>query len=113
MATSSTMSYETFAGGGCHPDRHPPDADPRIDPVDDPTVNTEPTVPDRNAAARELLANIKRKLPEVDELLATLASWEEDSVYRYYHQSFKVYGLQTAIEQARKLFERPHPRAPD
>ncbi len=68
-------------------------------------MTPEPARPDRNAAASALLESIKRRLPEIDELLATLAGMEEDSVYRYYHQSFKVYGLQTAIEQAQALIE--------
>lgn len=73
--------------------------------IEDRHVNPEPAAPDRNAAASALLESIRRRLPEIDELLATLVSMEEDSVYRYYHQSFKVYRLQTAIEQAQALFE--------
>ena len=44
----------------------------------------------------KLIANIKRKLPELEMLLAEISShWVyEDSVYRFYHNSFKVYGLQ-------------------
>ena len=44
----------------------------------------------------QLLANIKAKLPELKTLLEEISShWVyEDSVYRFYHNSFKVYGLQ-------------------
>jgi len=43
-----------------------------------------------------LLASIKRALPRLRELLDQMSTeWAyEDSVYRFYHQSFKVYGLQ-------------------
>lgn len=43
-----------------------------------------------------LLANIGRDLPVLEALLATCDDeWVgEDMVYRFWHQSFKVYGLQ-------------------
>jgi hypothetical protein len=53
-------------------------------------------VDDRHRADTQLLANIKRDLPS----LTTLADrakdhWaEEDLVYRFWHRSFKVYGIQ-------------------
>ena len=42
---------------------------------------------------KRLLANIKTKLPELETLLEEVSShWVyEDSVYRFYHHSFKVY----------------------
>ncbi len=45
---------------------------------------------------RELLANIQAQLPELTALLARMNShWMyEDPIYRFYHQSFKVYRLQ-------------------
>lgn len=48
---------------------------------------------DRNA---KLLASIKSALPQLKELLDQMnGEWRyEDCVYRFYHQSFKVYGLQ-------------------
>ena len=44
----------------------------------------------------QLLANIKAKLPELETLLEEISSYwaYEDSIYRFYHNSFKVYGLQ-------------------
>ena len=44
----------------------------------------------------KLLANIKQHLPELEKLLAEADDhWGmEDCVYRFYHQSFKVYCLQ-------------------
>jgi len=45
----------------------------------------------------ELLANIQARWSELAELLEEISShWVyEDLVYRFYHQSFKVYALQT------------------
>jgi hypothetical protein len=50
---------------------------------------------------KELLTNIKAKLPELDGLLQEMRShWEyEDPVYRFYHQSFKVYALQNETKR--------------
>lgn len=47
-----------------------------------------------------LLANAKRALPELRVLLEDSRShWGyEDPVYRLYHQSYKVYGLQVTTE---------------
>lgn len=44
----------------------------------------------------ELLANIQAKMPELEKLLDEISShWVyEDRIYRFYHQSFKVYDLQ-------------------
>jgi hypothetical protein len=43
-----------------------------------------------------LLESLRRSLPELESLLAGSSDhWGyEDPVYRFYHQSFKVYGLQ-------------------
>ena len=45
---------------------------------------------------QRLLASIKERLPELEALLARANShWEyEDFVYRFYHHSFKVFGVQ-------------------
>lgn len=50
----------------------------------------------RDARNAKLLASIKRALPRLQELLTKMnGEWRyEDGVYRFYHQSFKVYGLQ-------------------
>jgi len=46
--------------------------------------------------ADELLVNIQQQWPELAKLLDEINShWlYEDSIYRFYHQSFKVYALQ-------------------
>jgi hypothetical protein len=43
-----------------------------------------------------LLSAVKEKMPVLEELLSRVQreSCGEDGIYRYYHQSFKVYGLQ-------------------
>lgn len=44
----------------------------------------------------KLLVSLKEKLPELEKLLEKVSSeWHyEDMVYRFYHQSFKVYRVQ-------------------
>jgi len=51
----------------------------------------------REEETRHLLSAAKRKLPELKMLLAATSDhWHyEDPIYRFYHQSFKVYRLQT------------------
>jgi hypothetical protein len=54
------------------------------------------TAAEHRKLEKKLLATAKRKLPELKALLAT--TWDhwgyEDPIYRFYHQSFKVYRLQ-------------------
>ncbi len=49
----------------------------------------------------ELLANIKSHLPELTALLQEMNSpwFYEDLIYRFYHQSFKVYTLQAETKK--------------
>ena len=51
---------------------------------------------DDRPEAQELLANVHAQLPALETLLAQCSNhWGyEDPIYRYYHHSFKVYGLQ-------------------
>lgn len=51
----------------------------------------------REEETRKLLSAAKCKLPELKVLLASASDhWHyEDPIYRFYHQSFKVYRLQT------------------
>ncbi len=51
---------------------------------------------DKTPEILELFKNLKAKLPALEELLKTCSShWGyEDPVYRFYHQSYKVYYLQ-------------------
>lgn len=52
----------------------------------------------RQAEEKQLLVLAKRRLPELNELLASVSDhWGyEDPIYRFYHASFKVMRAQTA-----------------
>jgi hypothetical protein len=56
---------------------------------------------DERPAARELLHNLKAALPQLEGLLESSSNhWGyEDPIYRFYHQSFKVYYLQSATTE--------------
>ncbi len=62
----------------------------------------------------KLLQNIKQRLPELEKLLAEAEDhWGmEDGVYRFYHQSFKVYGLQHLTEAICKALRELLPDRP-
>ena len=49
----------------------------------------------------ELLSNIKERMPELEQLLEKSNShWVyEDLIYRFYHQSFKVYPIQSKTRE--------------
>ena len=55
----------------------------------------------REPEMKRLLDEAKRRLPELKALLADISShWGyEDSIYRFYHQSFKVYRVQTMTQK--------------
>lgn len=52
-----------------------------------------------------LLRSIRRRLPRFRELTKGMNFWYEDRVYRFYHHSFKVYGLQDFTLGANVLFK--------
>ena len=60
----------------------------------------------------ELLANIQAHWSELAELLEEISShWlYEDPVYRFYHQSFKVYALQTETKRIVEALQSVAPR---
>ena len=70
---------------------------------------SEKTVSEFMDRQRVLLENIRNNLPVLKELLEEVSSnWDyEDPVYRFYHQSFKVYSLQAQtqkiVSELRKL----------
>lgn len=57
----------------------------------------------------KLLANIKENKAEIEKLLDVFRQFEEDYVYRFYHQSFKVFGAAAQIKQAVELFQKIAP----
>lgn len=57
-----------------------------------------------------LLSNIEANLPELQKIQTDFNKFYlEDVVYRFYHQSFKVYYGQDQIRKAVKLFEKLSP----
>lgn len=46
-----------------------------------------------------LLENIRKNLSRLEQLLNLSSELSEDSIYRFYHQSFKVYHLQQLTEE--------------
>jgi hypothetical protein len=69
---------------------------------------------ERDRHADELLQTIKRDLPKLEAMLANLEDeWGlEDVFYRFYHQSFKVYGLQLMTIELREAFKQLLPERP-
>lgn len=63
----------------------------------------------RDAAERQLVRAVKQRLDEIDALLEAFDSSEEDAVYRYYHESFNVYSLQSAIERVERMLKELAP----
>jgi hypothetical protein len=55
--------------------------------------------------SRQLLNRIKENLSEIENLYRRFAAFEEDYVYRFYHQSFKVFMAQEEIKTALELFD--------
>lgn len=53
---------------------------------------------DDRPEAQALMANLKAKLPELVKLLDKVGEAGEDEIYRFYHTSFKVYGLQNSTQ---------------
>ena len=66
----------------------------------------------KRAEEAKLLAEIARRLPQLEGLLRDVNShWGyEDHIYRFYHQSFKVFGLQGMTEKMVEAFRSlaPH-----
>ncbi len=60
------------------------------------TVLSEPDDVDERQEVQDILARLRTSLPELEKLLRDCQShWGyEDPVYRFYHQSLKVYALQ-------------------
>ncbi|MBA4124296.1 MAG: hypothetical protein H0X72_17780 [Acidobacteria bacterium] len=59
--------------------------------------------------SERLLDRIKANLPEIESLYRIFIGYEEDYVYRFYHQSFKVFGAIEEIKKAKDLFEKIAP----
>jgi hypothetical protein len=57
----------------------------------------------------KLLNRIKDNLSEIESLYRVFVSFEEDYLYRFYHQSFKVFGAIEDVKRAKDLFEKIAP----
>jgi hypothetical protein len=80
--------------------------------VESKKLDGEERTSDRLAAERALLRNLKAHRPQLEALLgANSGHWGfEDPIYRFYHQSFKVYGLQ---DQTLQIVEALQELAPE
>jgi len=69
---------------------------------------------EKQAEEAKLLAEIARRLPQLEELLQDVNShWGyEDHIYRFYHQSFKVFGLQGMTENMVEALRSLAPHLP-
>jgi len=54
----------------------------------------------QHVLANTLLENINRNRSEIEQFLVALRGYEPDFVYRFYHQSFKVFGGVNLIQHA-------------
>lgn len=64
-----------------------------------------PHIRERHRLHDELLGNIRARLPELEMLLEECSAQREDLVYRFWHQSLKVYALQENTERIRTALE--------
>lgn len=70
---------------------------------------------DKRPEVLELVRNLKAALPDLEKQLSEASGhWGyEDGMYRFYHQSFKVFGLQertlSIVETLKKLAPKPDP----
>ena len=73
-----------------------------------------PWVREYRENANKLLHNLKQHLPKLEEMLAHVEGhWcMEDGVYRFYHQSFKVYHVQQLTEGICKALQALFPDRP-
>ena len=87
------------------PSGDPADIAPAVAPIASEAVGPP-------SAEQILLQNLRRDRAELEKLLAEVSDhWGyEDPLYRFYHQSFKVYGLQ---ETTLAIVERLRALAPD
>lgn len=76
------------------------------------TADTDATGAD--TSEEQLLARVKERLPELRQLLAAQSDFwgYEDRVYRFYHQSWKVYSLQGRTEEIVAALQGLRPAEP-
>ena len=81
--------------------------------MNEPDGKSQPS-PAEPDAETLLLANLRRRAAELDGLLESCSDhWGfEDPVYRFYHQSFKVYALQGKTREIVRVLEELAPERP-
>ena len=57
----------------------------------------------------DLLENLKNNLNKLESHYEMFCRNEPDDVYRFYHQSFKVFGMTNQIKSAKSLFDELAP----
>jgi hypothetical protein len=69
---------------------------------------------EKQAEEAKLLATIRQELPRLEELWqAVNGDWVyEDRIYRFYHQSFKVFGLQSLTQNIVEALQGLAPHLP-
>jgi hypothetical protein len=69
---------------------------------------------EKRSEEAQLLAVIARELPRLEELWQKYSShWDyEDSIYRFYHQSFKVCRLQNSTREIVEILQSLAPHLP-
>ena len=82
---------------------------PKTIKIEDMEERTEKAMRERNIIWDRLLSNIKAKRGELKSVHRSLISLEPELVYRFYHQSTKVFWLKNGIENAKKLFSEIAP----
>ena len=65
----------------------------------------------RHALAKLLLANIKSELDTIDKLAFSFEKAETEFIYRFYHQSFKVFGYKELIRYTIPILEKLAPES--
>mgnify|MGYP001580252700 CR=1 FL=1 len=64
---------------------------------------------DKDRQRVKLLRNIQKNLPRLEQLSDESSRLSEDLVYRFYHQSFKAYHLQSITEEIAVMLEELSP----
>lgn len=85
-----------------------------VEPMDPaPRFPTE-NEPDDREEVKQLLENLRAQLPSLEELLSASSDhWGyEDPIYRFYHQSWKVFGLQDRTGRIVAQLKSLRPKAP-
>lgn len=88
--------------------------DPKDSEAETPQERARKRIQERVDLQNLLFNNLKSALPELEALLKKVnEEWAgEDLVYRYYHHSFKVYGIQKLTEDIYHALQRLLPDRP-